>query len=254
MSNSDQEDIGYGKPPRKHQFSKDNQPRRRRSKVPKGLGHNLLANILQAMGDDVSITLNGKPTKAKAAYVFARRLVKQSVGGTLNEQIKFANFLRDYGELDPDSIREAVEEEHKQALEEEQSKNAELLSYFAETMALIQGCRLSFRVIADGFLGAGSKCSCGSFDDYAEAAKAIGEWYQDDDSEEPGGDAEESHSARNPGWAPSAHNGFKSESPAHDDAMGSETDPDGPIKIQKGGGIAAGPRGGDLTEGMIGND
>lgn len=218
------------------------------------MGQNLLTNILHAMGEDLSIMLNGKPTKAKAVYVFARRLVKQSLGGTLNEQIKFANFLRIYGELDPDNIRAEIEEEHQRALEQEQSTTAELLSYLREALGLAEGCRLSLKVISDGFLGAKSNCSCGSFDDFPEAAQAIGEWYEDDGSREPDDEAGKSLRARNPGWAPSTHSGLQSEAPADNVAKDFGPHLDAPIKILKGRGIAAGPPGGDLSAGMIGND
>lgn len=229
MSNSDHDEVGYGKPPRKHQFSKENQPLRRKSKAPKAMGHDVLANILHAMGEDVPVTLDGKPSKAKLGYVFARQLVKRSVSGTLNEQIKFAHLLRSYGELDPDIIRkeaqEALEKEFKEALEEEQSRYTELLGYFVETVDLLKACRLAFKDISDGFLGARSTCSCGSFDDYPEAAQAIVEWYQDDDPEDPDNQADKCPGVPNSGWAPSRYGSDPTAD--HDD---------------------------DLSAGMIGND
>jgi len=222
------------------------------------MGHSVLANIIHAMSEDVSFTLDGKPAKATAGYVFARRLVKQGVSGTLNEQIKLANFLRTFGELNLESIREDIEKTVKEELEgafrEEQSRNAELLGYLSEALDVVNGCQLNFRAISDGFVGAKSTCSCGSFDAYSEAAQAIVEFFGEGDHEEADGEAEENDRARCPGWAPSRRSRLESEASAEDIAEGDGPHSGGPSQILKGGGTVLGPFGDDLTEGMIGPD
>lgn len=129
MSSSDHENVGYRKPPREHRFSSENQPRRRKKKVARVQGHNLPENLLCALNEDVSITSNGKPTKAKAGDVLARRLVKQAINGTVSEQAKFATLLRGYGEFDPEKMRHEIEDEYSQALEEEQQRYSVLLGF-----------------------------------------------------------------------------------------------------------------------------
>lgn len=213
MSDRDQDGVGYGRPPREHQFSKQNQPRRRRSKATKALGHDILTHVLDALGEDVPVTVNGKRTKAKMGRVFANQLVKGSVSGTFGQKLKFAKFLETYREFDPERIKEALEQEYNDALAEEQNRSTELVVVLKEYMALTEDLQKTIYIIAAAFRGAMSKCSCIAFDDYSEAAEVIAEWSQDEGPDEPDSKAALPPVAHGTGWARSGPNGLGSPPP-----------------------------------------
>lgn len=154
-------------------------------KVGRGQGHNVLGHLLSALNEDVSITSQGKTTKAKAGEVLARRLVKQGLYGSLSEQVKLVTFLRAYGELDPEKMRNEIQEEYAQALQKEQHRYSDLLGDFVESVALMRELLSRRELVTDAFIGAKSKCSCDAFVGYQAAEQAILKWSQDDDYDEP---------------------------------------------------------------------
>ena len=244
MSSSDHDEVGYGKPPKKHRFSTNNQPRRRKKKVAEGRGHNVLAHVLRLLNEDVSINVDGKPGKTKAGDVFARRFVKQGLSGTFSEQLKFAGFLRAYGELDPEKIREEIQEEYSQQLQEEQRINSELLEYLTDAVAMIRESCSAFRLVSDAFVAAKSKCSCDAFAGDEEIQKLILEWSQVDDGELTVAEETEPFAGGGAGCAPLSGAIF----PGAAAAAGPATAGAGVNKVQQGFPVD------DLSAGKIGND
>ena len=127
MSNSDYEKVGYCRPPRKHQFSSDNQPRRRRRKVAPAHGHHILASLLSALNEDVLISSKGKRRKVSAGEVLVRRLVNNALSGTFNDQIKLANLIQAQGWFEWEKMRNEIDEDHSLALKEEQTRKTDVI-------------------------------------------------------------------------------------------------------------------------------
>ena len=246
MSSSDHYHVGYKKTPVETRYSSENQPLRRKRKVPKGQGHKILTQILRALDEDVSINTNGKSSKAKLGNVFARRFVKQGVGGTFNEQLKFAGFLKSYGELDPESIRQEIEEEYAEIIKEEQRQYSELLTLFHEAAALCGDLKSNLDIIIDAFVAAKSKCSCDGFNADPVVDQLILDWSEDNDGEVTVGEGSDPSVGGGLGWAPMT--GANSSSGAYAVCPGTgEGDLDG-AESQDG------PPADDLSAEMIGND
>lgn len=237
MSNSDCAEVGYGKPPKKHRFSKENQPRRRQKKAPKSLSNNLHAHIVAALGEDVSISENGRAKKVKASEVLAKMLVKQGISGSVTDKMKLVKFLGSAGEFDWDKIRAELNEEYTLDLERERERYDELLALCREldAAALELDARLTF--VSGAFLTAEAKCSCAVFDDCPGVASTIRTWDAELAVDGSGQFSQPTHEQQM-GWAPSTMRGPQGGGQAN--AVPTKNGNDTPVD--------------DLSEGMIGND
>ena len=236
MSNSDYEEVGYGKPPKKHQFTKDKQPQRRRKRAPTGHSNNLHVHIMAALGEYVAVSENGKPRKAKASEILAKMLVKQGISGSVGDKLKLIKFLGDVGEFDLAKIRAELEQEYTQELERERERYAELMKLLSEFKDLFLEMDGRLTLVSDAFGQAKSRCSCDAFDDCSEVASAILEWAAELGADDTG--VIERPTPEHMGWAPHTTSGPSGGGQANDDPtkVGNETPEDG------------------LIAGMIGND
>ena len=245
MSSSNHGDGGgYGNPPIKNRFSTQNQPRRRKKKKSKDNGHHVLAHVKQALNEDVSITVDGKSVKAKAGEVFARRLVKQGVGGSLSDQLKLARFLHEHGDFESQKIIEEIQEEHSYKLQVEYDRYSTLLDLFRESTSIAVELDTAVRNISRAFVAAKSKCTCEAFEGDEEAYQLIVAWTLDEDPEASLADELDPLVGGGPSWAPMAGVTF----PGGPDAAGPVTESKNPNNVHQN--FPAD----DLSAGKIGSD
>jgi hypothetical protein len=78
-----EEKVGYGRPPRQHQFpkGKSGNPRGR----PKG-AKGLRAELLAAINEPVTITVNGKPKRMRTLSLVLKSLATQAAKGKIGAQ------------------------------------------------------------------------------------------------------------------------------------------------------------------------
>jgi hypothetical protein len=78
-----EEKVGYGRPPRQHQFKpgKSGNPRGR----PKG-AKGLKAELLAAINEPVTITVNGKPKRMRTLSLVLKSLATQAAKGKIGAQ------------------------------------------------------------------------------------------------------------------------------------------------------------------------
>lgn len=237
MSNLHDEVVGYGKPPKQHRFSKVNQPPRARKKRKSGQFNNLVDHIIAALAEDVSIMKNGKQVNTKGMVVLAKLLVKQGINGTFNQKMSLAKFLYESVGFDPEAMRVEIYEEYEQILADERSKYDEIFEVLRSMYDIFLEVYQRVAFVSNGFLGASSKCSCGSFNEYSDIVSTISEWASEEDSSDPDGLDLPAHKEEEC-WAPQGFSG------SH--GSGQMTQPHSDFAVS--------PPVDDLSAGMIGND
>ena len=89
-------EVGYGKPPRAHQFRKgqSGNPKGRPKRKPAG---SILAAILQELDRTIEVSVGGEPTTLNTKEVIARKFVQDGVNGTPHQRRMFAKMLKELG-------------------------------------------------------------------------------------------------------------------------------------------------------------
>ncbi len=89
----DENEVGYGKPPKEHQFKKGQSGNRKgRRKGHKNM-HTIMEEVLK---QTVSIKENGQTRRVKYFDAFVRQLAARALNGSMGEQIKMLKAIHDY--------------------------------------------------------------------------------------------------------------------------------------------------------------
>lgn len=118
MSNDDDYEVGYGKPPKHAQFKpgKSGNPKGR----PKG-AHNLKTEIREVMHSTVTVTQDGQRKKISTRKAVVLRLTEKALSGNVQATRVLLDLIRNYDE-----------EEVADVAEELSADDAAILEMFAE--------------------------------------------------------------------------------------------------------------------------
>lgn len=254
MSNSEEnEPIGYGRPPRAHRFSADNQPRRSRksAKLKFGGTHDINGHLLEALSEEVAVSQNGKAGKAKVMVAFAKRLVNQACKGSMADQIRFLKYLRDSGLFDVMNLKDQLEADFRERVREEEEKFVQALGLVQVTLETLRDAAQQILVATGEYLKARSKCSCGAFAGSAEVAEHFQQWHAD--AEGVFADRDDSSCSDSNGAA--GRSGFLDEDPSEPDAKTkNQASSSLTSKSSKAQGVTQQGPDDPFYSGMIGND
>lgn len=102
---SDGQDVGYGKPPKKHQFKKGKSGNPKgRPKGAKSFG----SAVRKQLGEKVQLIQNGKPRKVSKADAVIMRVMKDALEGKPRAQTEILKLAQTY--LPDDTQSEGLEQ------------------------------------------------------------------------------------------------------------------------------------------------
>jgi hypothetical protein len=129
----DDEAVGYGKPPKKHRFSSENQPARRRKKKARPRG-GVYAGLKDAFRQEVEVLKNGKLEEQEYIYALGRKIAQDLAIAPLGEKLKAFAFLRKEGVIDHFDIEASLDDERRALQEEREVVEAlwQAQKYFAD--------------------------------------------------------------------------------------------------------------------------
>lgn len=95
-------DVGYGKPPRNHQWRKgqSGNPKGRRKKS-KRVPEDVLTQLRKAVFQPIPVTRNGVTTNEPWRDVFLEQLLRKAIDAPIPQHLKVVQFLLDLGVLEP---------------------------------------------------------------------------------------------------------------------------------------------------------
>ena len=182
MSKSECTDqIGYGRPPRAHRFSAENQPRRRRKGAKGKLGstHDLHGYLMEALSEEVAVSQNGKAGKAKVMAAFTKMLVNQVCKGPVADQIRFMTYLNRSGLLEVMKLKDRLEEELQERLAEGAKDLSDALELSLEALKVANELNQRVSVATGEYLMIKNKCTCGAFEKCTAISEQLEQWHSD---------------------------------------------------------------------------
>lgn len=82
---SSDDEVGYGKPPRQHQFQKGNKMAQRRKASPKDSSFTMTEVITKAMTQRRQIRRGGRIVDMRVAEIMIERLIQMATSGTARD-------------------------------------------------------------------------------------------------------------------------------------------------------------------------
>jgi hypothetical protein len=163
MENDDDDAVGYKKPPKKHQFSKTNQPdkkRKPRRKTDFGSG------MLKALTEPITITLKGVKQTMEVHEAFSKSIVHDSLKAPLPQKLKAWAVMAKYGMAELLSTRAKLDEDRAEL--EAERRDFERTRYMQQL--LVEGSRasetqwrLQWYAAAKTLTAARDACECDGF-------------------------------------------------------------------------------------------
>ena len=88
-------DVGYGKPPREHQFRKgmSGNPRGRKKTKSARAGSSLAERVYEMSQDSISVTIKGQPTTMTVEAMLIHRLIQKAADGSSRHILQLLELL-----------------------------------------------------------------------------------------------------------------------------------------------------------------
>ena len=174
-------EVGYGKPPREHRFSSENQPKRQgRRRRRAAVALDISKSMLEALGAVVTVSKPDKQVKLTKAALLAEKVVNSGISGSANDALKLVKMIDDLKLADLAAQQESIEsanEWESTYLRDELSSHQLLLSIERGTSE--RASRKEARLTL-AFSEMHQRCTCGASDPMARVLAAI----QHEDHEE----------------------------------------------------------------------
>ncbi|QGN54170.1 hypothetical protein [Novosphingobium sp. Gsoil 351] len=174
MDNSDEEAVGYKKPPKKTRFSSKYQPNRNPAKqVDADCTLDMRETLRDILMQVCKIPRNGRNTRISIAAVLGEKFVKAGLNGDIDDMAKVMKILKEFGVFEDAGKLKYLQREWEAERETLDATIVKLSDAVAGLLQFFREINSECIWLAEKYMEANSKCNCEAFSDDVELIQAI---------------------------------------------------------------------------------